>query len=429
MKIGLIGNMNNNNFALMRYFRDLGVDAHLLLYSNDGEGTLSHFVPEADTWEIQRWASYIHQTSMPNDYISAFDFPFSLAMGFRSLVRFHLRQIDQRHSSVSRSEILRAYSGYTFLVGSGVSPALLARVGYKLNIFYPYSIGVEFLGDSAWCHGLLSKPFLSRSFMKYASQKQLRGIKLASHVMVGDGYTKQMLDKLGVRSHLMAYPMVYNAEVIPDSPVSSSLQGIQATLLRSKLVVLHHSRLMWTKPDTYSELEWKRASKNNHWFFKSLARLVRDVPRLDVQALVCHYGPDVKPTKRLIADLGIQDYVTWLPLLSRKEILWLLSKVSLSIGEFYDMPHMLWGGAGWEALAVGTPLIQGFNYTDYEFSSMYSMPPPPILPVSTEDHIYLHLLRAASGAYDLPRIRKESIDWFNTYNGIGLASQWLSLLS
>lgn len=48
MKIGLIGNMNNNNFALMRYFRDLGADAHLLLYANDGQGSLSNFRAECE---------------------------------------------------------------------------------------------------------------------------------------------------------------------------------------------------------------------------------------------------------------------------------------------------------------------------------------------------------------------------------------------
>ena len=32
MKVALIGNMNNNNFSIMRYFRDLGIDAHLILF-------------------------------------------------------------------------------------------------------------------------------------------------------------------------------------------------------------------------------------------------------------------------------------------------------------------------------------------------------------------------------------------------------------
>ena len=36
MRLGILGNMNNNHFSLMRYMRDLGIDAHLLLYSDDG---------------------------------------------------------------------------------------------------------------------------------------------------------------------------------------------------------------------------------------------------------------------------------------------------------------------------------------------------------------------------------------------------------
>ena len=54
MKIAFVGNMNNNNFAIMRYFRDLGADAHLVLWADDGRGPLEHFVPENDTWEIDR---------------------------------------------------------------------------------------------------------------------------------------------------------------------------------------------------------------------------------------------------------------------------------------------------------------------------------------------------------------------------------------
>ena len=66
MEIALIGNMNNNNFAMMRYFRDLGADAHLLLYKNDGQEHLSHFKPECDTWNIEWWRPFIRQTEMSN---------------------------------------------------------------------------------------------------------------------------------------------------------------------------------------------------------------------------------------------------------------------------------------------------------------------------------------------------------------------------
>ncbi len=60
IRIALIGNTCNNNFSLMRYFRDLGHDAHLFLYSNEGlinENPIHN--PEWDTWEIIKWEKYI----------------------------------------------------------------------------------------------------------------------------------------------------------------------------------------------------------------------------------------------------------------------------------------------------------------------------------------------------------------------------------
>ena len=87
MKIALIGNMNNANFAIMRYFRDLGADAHLLLYANDGQKALSHFKPECDTWSMDKWQPFVHRTTLPNALVTALEFPWSWLMAMRSLFK------------------------------------------------------------------------------------------------------------------------------------------------------------------------------------------------------------------------------------------------------------------------------------------------------------------------------------------------------
>ena len=67
MRVALLGNTCNNNFALMRYLRDLGVDAHLLLYSNEGiEGNNIHYSPEYDTFHFNKWKVYIHRLPVMN---------------------------------------------------------------------------------------------------------------------------------------------------------------------------------------------------------------------------------------------------------------------------------------------------------------------------------------------------------------------------
>ena len=63
MKIALIGNMNNNHFSMMRYLVDIGFNAHLLLYKN--EQTL--FMPQADTWNLEKWRHRIHQTKLDSN--------------------------------------------------------------------------------------------------------------------------------------------------------------------------------------------------------------------------------------------------------------------------------------------------------------------------------------------------------------------------
>ena len=48
MKIALIGNQNNNFFALLRYFKDLNLDVTLFLFNNEAD----HFLPVKDTHNI-----------------------------------------------------------------------------------------------------------------------------------------------------------------------------------------------------------------------------------------------------------------------------------------------------------------------------------------------------------------------------------------
>ena len=59
LRIALVGNMNNNNFSIMRYLCDLGVDAHLILNYTDGKSESEHFIPSSDTWDIKKWSNNI----------------------------------------------------------------------------------------------------------------------------------------------------------------------------------------------------------------------------------------------------------------------------------------------------------------------------------------------------------------------------------
>jgi hypothetical protein len=430
MKIGLIGNMNNNNFALMRYFRDLGADAHLLLYSNDGVHEASHFTPEADTWEIEKWAPYIHQTQIPNAPVAAFNFPTSWLFGCRAWIREKLGMQKQAVLPVSRALIHDTYKTFDRLVGSGITPATLLRIGRRLDIFYPYSAQVEFLYSSAFTKGVDELSSITKNFVKRVQQRQALGIRHAVHVLNAEpGITEAALNSIGVKSKHYAIPMVYCDGRISNSSRSERLADIEKKISSSSFSVLHHARLIWFRKINIRDELYLQESKNNHWLIRAFSKLVTLRPLSNPLLFIAEYGPDVDATKELIVELGIANNVIWLPTMTRKELMWILSRVSVGIGQFCQVPEMCWGGTGWEVLASGKPLLQGFNFELRTFEDVYGYPAPPMLPVKNEEDVLPHLLSLVDNPKNASEIGKQAKLWFNTYNGIGLAKKWLDLLT
>jgi glycosyltransferase involved in cell wall biosynthesis len=418
--------MNNNRFAMMRYFRDLGADAHLLLDSTDGMGEHSHFTPEADTWEIERWSPYIHQTKVPNALIAALDFPISTAISLWSKLKSSAGLIDYHIGTVSREELLITYGGYDVLIGSGISPAALARIGRSLDIFCPYSMAVEYVG----LFGKMSPLSPKRYIENLVRVRQLFGISQCRHILTGGGeISDNSLERMGFKVKTMTNPLVYNGEIMPLAPPSIALADAQNKLKSAGISLLHHARLIWKKCESLSDEENYLATKNSDWVIKAFAALVAERPSLCPRLIILEYGPDVSATKKLVAQLGIQESVTWLPKMSRREIMWLLKYVSIGVGQFYNPESSrIWGGTGWETLASGKPLLQRFDYEIGEFEKIFGYPPPPMLPVRTQEDVLKQLLFVADHPEKAAKIGEGALEWFDTHNGINLSKKWLDLI-
>ena len=429
LKVALIGNMNNNNFALMRYMRDLGVDAHLLLYANDGAGSLRHFTPEADTWTFEKWRPYIHQTLISNSPISALDFPWGWAVSVRSWIRTKLKRQDFIERPASRSLIRSSFTGYGKIIGSGIAPAALNRAGVTLDIFYPYATGIEYLRTYPFYERLQRGSLVARIFYRLVAKKQAEGIlKTRTVVKSETGQTQEVLEEIGVRAETLLLPMVYIGDSPPSSAPSEHLRKANEAMIHSQFTILHHARLIFENALGLDHSEWVHRSKNNHWLLRGFAQLVAERPHLNPLLLLVEYGEDVDAAKRMIEELGLVNNVYWLPLLQRRELMWLLSRVTIGCGEFHDLPRMMWGGTGWESFASGKPLLQGFNFQEGEFDLIYGYPPPPMLPVREEGDILKHLLDIADHPEKGEAIGQGAKGWFQRYNGIGLVKQWLKLL-
>jgi glycosyltransferase involved in cell wall biosynthesis len=412
MKVAFIGNMNNNNFALLRYFRDMGIDAHLLLWRNDGRGSLAHFTPDHDAWDPEKWAPYIHRMDISNAYPS---------------VLFDLRRF---RPAPSRVYLSRIFEGYDVLIGSGLAPAVVRRAGRVLDIFYPYGAGIEFVGCIEELGRINSLNPFKRWLYRRLRTLQIKGILDAKYCLNAEmGLSRRSFEAMGKEFLPLAIPMVYSG-MLGDGvfPSSRRLEDIRERIEGSSFSCLSHASQTWWNDGTYSAKEWAKQSKNNHWLIQGFANFVRSSHVRNGLLVLLEYGNDVSRAKKLVADLGISDQVIWLPKMARKELVYLISLCDAGVGEFVTEPGCLWSGTGWEVLAVGKPLLQSFNFSPAEFERMFGHPPPPLLDVKSPEDVAARLSEIYVDPEKSRKLGEASRVWFDRYNGLSLARMWLELL-
>jgi hypothetical protein len=429
MKIGLIGNMNNNNFAMMRYFRDLGLDAHLLLFSNDGVGQSQHFSPYSDTWDITHWDNFIHQLQISEDPTSIFDFPISIILSVRTFIRSVANPKLHGSKYVTKKKIFESFKDYDYLLGSGLTPALLHRGGLSLSIFYPYAIGIEWYKDPVFQQKLKSNNIITRSLAQAIAQSQLNGIRKTKKVICSDmSLSGEVLKSIGVDPVFSLCPMVYNEEQLPTTSEIMEVNKAISRLNESDFSVFSHARHLWKRPNNISTSYWSLQDKNNDWLLEGFSKLVNENLVKKPLLILFEYGDDVIHSKQMCKELNIEDYVEWLPTLDRKNIMLMLSKIDVGVGEFYEIPNMIFGGTGYEVLASGKPLIQGFNFEFGGFEKIFSIPSPPLLQVKEFEDVYKHLVYLVNNRNSRENIGLKSKEWFDQHCGIDLAKKWVEIL-
>lgn len=409
-RIALVGNMNNNAFSQMRYFRDLGVDAVVFPFSTDAEGQAAHFSPQCDTYRWDTWRKYVCPLPIPNSNKAV------------------SRALPWLRNSPSLKSFADALAGFDFVLGTGIAPALFERMGRRLDGFGPYSVGIEFYGTP--------------NFLKVARQKsvrgmvhrrvramQARGVQRAGVCFNADmGLTRESFDELGVAFERLPTPMVYSGELYGSGELSPQAGEAARRMRTADLALFSASRHIWIRPPSMSERGWRCTNKNSDWPFRALARFVAEHPAARPLLVSVDYGPDAGATKKLVADLGLEQFVFWLPVLPRREIMALLSHADIGVGEFLVDDGLLWGGTGFEVLAAGRPLLQTLNFTQEGFVSQFGYSPPPIFAAKGADEIVAHLRRIYADKAYAAKLGVNSAEWFDRHAGRGLAQSWLNAL-
>ena len=278
MKVALIGNMNNNNFSIMRYFRDLGVDAHLILFKNDVTKSQTHFKPEFDTWEIEKWNPYIHYINFTSHYAALFYPAFLLK---------------------------KYFIGYDILISCGHSPVILNKCGIKIDIYYPTGVGIEGVGDKASREGLKHLTFIKRFMSSKLRKLKISAIRKAKICLNSElSLTKQTFDELNIPFQKISIPMVYNREKSTSS--SEKLIKIKQKINSYKYKFICHVSHLPTK--------------NKLPMLEGFAKFAFSQKENDCLLILFEYGThsQIELTKQRIKKLGVENRVLWLSKKTRK---------------------------------------------------------------------------------------------------------------
>lgn len=405
-RIAIVGNMNNAGFAMLRYFRDLGADAWLIPFANPEP----QFRPEWDTWEWEKWRKFFRPPLFPNTVEAVLGDP----RRFRP--------------PPAKAPIQAALADYDRVVGSGITPALFKRIGRRLDLFFPYSTGVEYYNSAGYREHVASSP-LRRVLHGRVRRLQAQGIREARYCLNAElSLIRAALEEIGKPFIRLGLVALYNREDPAKAEITPRLRDTLDRMAKADLSLFGAARQMWVRPQFIAEADWPPHSKNNDWLIRGLAEFVGRRPEAKPLLTVVEYGRDVDATKRLVAELEMERFVQWLPVLPRREIMLLLGHSDIGVGEFYVDSGVIWGGTGWETLAAGRPLLQAFNFGPGEYEAEFGHAPPPMLPARSPAEVAAQIAEV----YDSPdkgrTMGRNAAAWFDEHGGIGLAKRWLALL-
>lgn len=329
-KVALIGNLNNNFFAIARFLRDEGYDAHLFF-----RFTADHFHPKADTFFLD-YQSYCHEVSW----------------------------LDKGVYNIDVAAVRKDLEGFDFYIGQGDEAAVAAYAGFKMNLYYPYGTDVSkyallkqeftlkdkvlniFRGKSA----KLSKDTLKNgTYHKYVR----KSIVTADHIFAG--YTNETweskFNQLGCSDKRkdVTMPFLYLKEYNSVKDTASVHWKNEVDKMRNNndFVVLYHGRVEWN--------QYESSAKNIDHLIKGFAQYVKKTNNKNVLLAMIEYGNDVAISKDLIKKLGIEQQVKWYPKMYRKDLMYLISNVDICTGEFNH--SFLTFGTVIEAMCMGKTVI------------------------------------------------------------------------
>ena len=372
MKIACIGNMNNNMFCLVRYLRDKGYDAYLFLVDE-----FDHFLPGADSYD-DSYKMFLHQ----------------------------LDWYKIGHWKIDPKKIVEDLKGFNFIICCDRVPAYLDKAGIELDLFIPHGGDIFHL---AFYNFKYFPPKKYEIGAWYQSRRQNRAIKNASNMMyditndVAEGYVK----KIGIKGKrfFTSPPFIYYPQYYSEKfKNGDAYEAAQAFKKNHDFILMHQCRHVW-KSDNHS-LHYKA----NDVIINGYSEFLKDNPNCNSVLVMFDYGIDRFESKKLVEELGIENNVVWLELMSRKDLMRWVDICDIGIGELGR--SWLSYGSVYELLALKKPFIGRRDdklYTSF-YNELY-----PMKSVSDSHELKIILNDYLLNKDKYKKMGEDGYDWFKKH--------------
>lgn len=162
----------------------------------------------------------------------------------------------------------------------------------------------------------------------------------------------------------------------------------------------------------FSRQDWKEKGQDK--LIRAFAQLLKE--HKDSLLAMVEWGIDLQRSKDMIASLGIEQHVTWFPLMSKPCLVDWINK-STVIADQFNLGSS--GTAGFEAMACEKPLI--IYLSEPHFSRIYSEL-PPVLNARTEEEI-LHFLSLCTDKKTRIELGRRSRQWVSQHHDAAIVAK------
>ncbi|MGE6992012.1 hypothetical protein ACQKIK_01160 [Pseudomonas sp. NPDC047961] len=233
----------------------------------------------------------------------------------------------------------------------------------------------------------------------------------ADLVFVTNSDVLPQLKKLGIPTCRQVFlPHPFNDDKIKRF-INSRISTIPSFPTKAPFYFFHPSRHHW-REGISSML------KGNHLVFAAVKLLKEKGYHFSVTLI--EWGEDVARSRLRIAELGVEDFFSWVPPM-RKQQLWAEYIRSNAVIDQFVLPAL--GNVGLEALCLGRPLISNI---DSEACAAFFGECPPVLRAVNEYDIASHMERLMTRPQYTSEVGAAGQEWFERWHS---ADRILSLMN